>query len=152
MSKAFTKEDDSQASVVVPSRQRALPPGTPNPITRAGMLRLRAACNAALSRGDAAEASHLQDLMATAVETAPSTVAANVMAFGRGAVVKDSRGKSRTVYVVGVDEMDASAGRISWLSPLAEALAGARVGDVVDLETPRGDEELTVLQVLPEAP
>lgn len=46
--------------------------------------------------------------------------------------------------IVGVDEADASAGRISWISPLARALMKARVGDVVRLQTPAGVRELEI--------
>lgn len=46
--------------------------------------------------------------------------------------------------IVGVDEADVSAGRISWISPLARALMKARVGDVVRLQTPAGVRELEI--------
>jgi transcription elongation factor GreB len=36
---------------------------------------------------------------------------------------------------------------VSWISPLAKTLMGARVGDGVTLRTPKGEEELDVLDV-----
>jgi transcription elongation factor GreB len=43
-----------------------------------------------------------------------------------------------TITIVGVDEAEAEAGRISWVAPVARALLGARVGDMRRLRTPAG--------------
>ncbi len=56
------------------------------------------------------------------------------------------------VTIVGVDEADSSAGRISWVSPVARALLGRRVGDVVRLRTPGGAEEIEVIEIRYPAP
>lgn len=52
-----------------------------------------------------------------------------------------------TVTIVGVDEADADAGRISWVAPVARALLGARVGDTRRLRTPAGAEEIEVVDI-----
>jgi transcription elongation factor GreB len=52
-----------------------------------------------------------------------------------------------TVTIVGVDEADSAAGRISWVAPVARALLGKRVGDLVKLRTPRGVEEIEVVTI-----
>ena len=49
--------------------------------------------------------------------------------------------------IVGVDEADATNGRIAFVAPLARALLGKRPGDVVTFRTPRGEEELEVVSV-----
>lgn len=51
------------------------------------------------------------------------------------------------VTIVGMDEVDASAGRVSWVSPVAKALLKAREGDTVPLRTPAGVDELEVIEV-----
>jgi transcription elongation factor GreB len=53
----------------------------------------------------------------------------------------------KTWSIVGVDEVDLSRGRISWISPLARALHKAREGDTVILRTPAGAERVEVLAV-----
>jgi transcription elongation factor GreB len=58
--------------------------------------------------------------------------------------VLDEDEKEKTYKIVGVDEADPSAGRVSWLSPIAKALMGARAGDVVSLRLPKGDVDLEV--------
>jgi transcription elongation factor GreB len=54
-------------------------------------------------------------------------------------------GAERRYRLVGVDEADPRRGALSWRSPLAAALLGARVGDTVTFRSPRGDEELEVV-------
>jgi len=55
--------------------------------------------------------------------------------------------EEQTWQIVGVDEADASHGRISWISPLARALLKAKEGDVVRFMSPAGPRELEVLEV-----
>lgn len=55
--------------------------------------------------------------------------------------------EEQTWQIVGVDEADASQGRISWISPLARALLKAKEGDVVRFMSPAGPRELEVLEV-----
>ena len=52
-----------------------------------------------------------------------------------------------TVTIVGVDEADADAGRISWVAPVARALLGAKVGDARRIRTPAGAEEIEVVAI-----
>ncbi|MDX5364170.1 MAG: GreA/GreB family elongation factor, partial [Pseudazoarcus pumilus] len=52
-----------------------------------------------------------------------------------------------TWQIVGVDEADASSGRISWIAPLSRALIKAREGDVVRFMSPAGPREIEVLEV-----
>ena len=52
-----------------------------------------------------------------------------------------------TLVNLGLDETDAAEGRISYAAPVARALLGASVGDLVRLRTPGGAEELEVLSI-----
>ncbi len=52
-----------------------------------------------------------------------------------------------TVTIVGVDETDGARRRISWVSPVARALLGKRVGDTARLRTPQGVEEIELLAI-----
>jgi transcription elongation factor GreB len=58
-----------------------------------------------------------------------------------------SRTGERAVTIVGMDEVDATQGKVSWVSPIAKALLKAREGDRVTLRTPAGDERLEILAV-----
>lgn len=162
MSRAFVKESDRDEAVLSPGPE--LPPGAPNRITPAGAARLRDELVALQSErsglrdADGAEArarrvavearaAWLQQRIGTLVETSTPDWPDRVV-FGARVVLSDAEGDERTWQVVGVDEADPAAGRVTWLSPLAKAVLGAREGDVVRLRTPRGEEELEVVAVL----
>jgi transcription elongation factor GreB len=53
----------------------------------------------------------------------------------------------RSYRIVGIDEANAAQGEISWISPMAKALLNHKVGDLVLLKTPRGEEELEILKI-----
>jgi transcription elongation factor GreB len=67
--------------------------------------------------------------------------------FGAWVTVEDEEGETATYQLVGPDEFDAAAGRISIESPLGRLLLGKRPGDTVLLRRPAGDRELTLESV-----
>ena len=67
--------------------------------------------------------------------------------FGATVTFEDASGDEREVTIVGVDELDPANGRVSWRSPLARALLGARTGDTVTVRAPRGAERLEVVAI-----
>ena len=67
--------------------------------------------------------------------------------FGATVTFEDESGDEREVTIVGVDELDPANGRVSWRSPLARALLGARTGDTVTVRAPRGAERLEVVAI-----
>jgi transcription elongation factor GreB len=69
------------------------------------------------------------------------------VAFGAQIKVANEAGKKHTYRIVGEDEADFDAGKVSWVSPLARALEGAAVGDIVTWKRPAGDIELEVLAI-----
>jgi transcription elongation factor GreA len=67
-----------------------------------------------------------------------------------GAMVtfEDERsGKSQTVRLVASHEADASAGDLSIESPIGVVLNGHRIGDVVEVKTPKGARRLRITAV-----
>ena len=67
--------------------------------------------------------------------------------FGATVTYSEPDGTERRVQIVGVDETDPLAGKISWVSPVARALIKAREGDEVSLMTPQGRMELLIESV-----
>lgn len=67
--------------------------------------------------------------------------------FGATVLYSDQAGAEFRVTIVGVDEAEPLAGRISWVSPVARALLKAHEGDTVTLRTPAGMDELDVLEI-----
>jgi transcription elongation factor GreB len=58
--------------------------------------------------------------------------------FGATATYADEDDRRTTVTIVGADEADMGTGKVSLVSPIAQALLGARVGDERRLRTPGG--------------
>jgi transcription elongation factor GreB len=68
--------------------------------------------------------------------------------FGATVTVCDVDGADEQTYqIVGVDEANASEGRISWIAPLSRALLKAREGDVVRFASPAGMREIEVVEI-----
>jgi len=67
--------------------------------------------------------------------------------FGATVKIVDGEGKAHRFTIVGDDEADVAGGKISWASPLAKAMIGAKVGDTVMWRRPAGDAEVEIVQV-----
>ncbi len=89
----------------------------------------------------------LQKRLESAQVIDPASQKGDRVLFGATVRVQDEDENERTYRIVGIDESDPARGRVSWISPIAKALMGARAGDAVTLKTPKGSEELEVLEV-----
>lgn len=68
--------------------------------------------------------------------------------FGATVDLSDEDTDEETTYqIVGEDEADIKAGRISVTSPIARALIGKSEGDVVDFKAPGGAKSFEILEV-----
>jgi transcription elongation factor GreB len=71
--------------------------------------------------------------------------------FGAVVQLADDAGEVLELRIVGPDEFDASAGRISIESPLGRALIGRREGDEFRFQRPKGAVTYSVVRVRYEA-
>ncbi len=148
MSRAFVKETAESAA----PPERMVEDG-PNPVTPEGLAqidghiaRLEAAlkteANVLLRETLARDLRYWEIRKSTAQVMQPEPGGA--VAFG--ATVKIIRkGRAQTFRIVGVDEADAAHGLISYRAPLAAAVMGARMGDVVEAAEPLGEIEITAI-------
>ena len=67
--------------------------------------------------------------------------------FGATVTIREPDGKQHAFHIVGDDEADVTSGRISWASPLASAMIGARVGDTVVWRRPAGPVEVEIVAI-----
>jgi len=67
--------------------------------------------------------------------------------FGASVEVEDMEGQCFHYLIVGEDEADPDLAKISWVSPLARALLGACIGDIVRWRRPAGDKELKITSI-----
>jgi transcription elongation factor GreB len=82
-----------------------------------------------------------------AVVVRKAEVAIDTVRFGALVRVVDENGKTSSYTIVGPDEADPSAGRISFQSPLGQSLMKRRVGDVVVVRRPAGELEISIQSI-----
>jgi transcription elongation factor GreB len=83
--------------------------------------------------------------LATVVD--PAQQKGDKVLFGATVTVRDEEERDRTYRIVGIDETDAKNGKVSWISPIGQALLQAKEGDFVVLKTPKGEEELEIIKI-----
>ena len=149
VSVAFTKEESSEtaAETLLPDRPIS---EHPNLVTLSGLKQMQAELDAARTAFDAAntiedvnerrrqQAAPLRDAryFAERVRTAqmmPDPVSHDVVAFGASVTYSRDDRPPQTYRIVGEDEADPKTGSISFASPVARALMGKAVGDVVEV-------------------
>ena len=166
MSRAFVRVDAGGEAHDLP--ERPIPPHA-NYVTPHGLAQVQArerelsarhdALKAAADGGDQARAgraeiardlryvrAQLERAQVVAAYQPPAGEAPRVR-FGAAVDIVDDSGTPHRYRIVGDDEADAARGDISWASPLAKALIGARVGDVVSWRRPAGVVEIEVTGV-----
>lgn len=79
----------------------------------------------------------------------PADIKSDRVVFGATVTLKDIEEDTEVTYqIVGVDEADVKLGKISIMSPIARALIGKRVDDVVVVHSPKGEKEYEILRFL----
>ena len=70
-----------------------------------------------------------------------------VILFGANVIVEDEDGIEHAFNIVGEDEADIAKNKVSYLSPIAKALIGRKVGDTVEWQRPIGNTQLTIIKI-----
>lgn len=162
MSRGFVKEDDLEhAGTDVPER---LISAHPNYVTANGYAQLQAQAEALTqaikelsTKKDSADAQQKlavlnRDLryvaarLESAILAKPNSDADQVL-FGATVTVEDEEGESQTYHIVGEDEADVKAGKVSWVSPLARALIGRKLGESAVWVRPAGNITLEIIAI-----
>jgi transcription elongation GreA/GreB family factor len=137
MSVAFRRESDEEH--LEPKFELPIPPG-PNLVTARGLALIEAkvaeleAALPAISEEEPRK-KHLRDLRywRTRLATAELKEARTDGVVGFGSRVELLMGgKKRVIELVGHDEADPAVGKLAFTAPLARAVMGAEVGDVLD--------------------
>jgi transcription elongation GreA/GreB family factor len=158
MSVAFTREEDTEAAAAyLPERPIS---SHPNFVTETGLAKLDAAVASAkeavalaqasgdLKTNRTAMAQAMRDLRYFTARRASAQLVNrstddDVVSFGRLVSFRRDDGRTQSFRIVGEDEADVAQGTISYVSPIARALTGKRVGDVAKL----GNSSLEVMEV-----
>ncbi len=144
MNKAFVKDDDGTGpGEALPDREI---PRHPNLVTAEGVAQIDNMLARALGAFAAAQEAEDRDAMAraarderywtsrrsTAQLVAPPKDHVHVK-FGAKVMIARDDGRRQTFRIVGLDEADPARGTLSYVSPMAQALMGRAVGDVVNV-------------------
>lgn len=90
----------------------------------------------------------LEDIIGRAEVIDVSRLSGKSIKFGATVTLVDEDTEEKSRYqIVGDHEADVKAGRISISSPIARALIGKGVGDVVEVNTPGGGRSYEILKV-----
>jgi transcription elongation GreA/GreB family factor len=162
MSRAFVKDDnEDRPSEELPERPVS---DEPNYVTPEGLRLLRERVEQ-LAREharlrEAAEAfekpqlavnerdlRYFQSRLESAIEVDVASEPKDEVHFGATVKTEDEDGNTNSFTIVGEDEADVKNNKISWVSPLAKALLGSRVGDTVTWNRPAGSNTLEVLDI-----
>jgi len=141
MSRAFVKEDDSGGIEPLPDRPISPHPNIVTPeglaLIERNLADLQERHAAAMQAEDrAAQAAVARDLRywsarrASAQVVKPPDAPAEV-AFGTTVTIERDDGRQQTWRIVGEDEADPAHCTLSHVSPVARALMGRQVGDVI---------------------
>ena len=98
------------------------------------------------AKADLPEVSYLRARLASAqvLQISPD---AKWVHFGANVTIRRDDGREPTFRIVGEDEADIKAGLLSVTSPLARALIGKHVKDVVEVNTPKGGKSYEIDRV-----
>ncbi|WP_128546815.1 GreA/GreB family elongation factor [Larkinella soli] len=170
MSRAFLKNETADDPVVIPARA-PLPPGVTNYVTPRGLNLLRAELDdleaeragVQTTEADENERSRQLALLNGRIALLNQRIAsarvvdahdhpADEIRFGATVMLRTvsdrQAGEERRLTIVGVDEADASKGCIAFTSPIARAMTGKKIGEIVSLRTGRGEEVFEVLGIV----
>lgn len=88
----------------------------------------------------------IQGKLAGAEVVNPSEIKSDRIVFGATVDIIDVETDEKSTYqIVGPDEADVKKNMISIMSPLARSLIGKKVGDLVTVQSPKGDKEYEII-------
>lgn len=163
MSRGFVKEDDLEhAGTDLPERPLS---EHPNYVTPLGLQQLRQQAEQleqerqklAPRKDDPVVSQRLgmveRDLryfearLEQVIVVEPSAQPSDKVLFSATVSAEDEDGELQVFTIVGEDEADIAAHKVSWVSPLARALLGHKVGDSVTWRRPAGNMILEITKI-----
>lgn len=169
MSRAFLKNESADDPVVIPARA-PLPPGAINYVTPRGLSLLHTELETLerergylqVNENDETERTRqlallqgrigaLHQRIATAKVVDTHEHPQDEVRFGATVRLHSTSVKKnvtdRELTIVGVDEADATHGRIAFTAPIARLMLGKRVGDSITLRTIQGENVMKIIAI-----
>ena len=169
MSRAFLKNESADDPVVIPARA-PLPPGSSNYVTPRGLSLLRTEleelerehAHAQTNESDETERTRQLALLNGQIAALNQRIATakvvdihehpkDEVRFGATISLRSHTARignvDRKLTIVGVDEADATHGRIAFTAPVARLMLGKRIGDLISLRTPQGENVMEIIAI-----
>jgi transcription elongation GreA/GreB family factor len=163
MSRGFVKEDDLEhAGTDLPERPVSV---HPNYVTPTGLAQLEVqaqklaeerrllntrkddpSSNQRLSVVER-DLRYLSARLETAMLVDPKQQNQQTVLFGAQVNVEDENAEQHTFIIVGEDEANIAEHKVSYISPIAHALIGRKVGDSVIWPRPAGNLQLDIIEI-----
>lgn len=163
MSRGFVKEDDLEhAGTDLPERPISV---HPNYVTPEGLKQLESKADSldkeratlvAIKDDETAKQKlavvdrdlrYLSARLEQAILVDPANQDKNTALFGATVTVEDEEGNFSKFHIVGEDEADIAQQKVSYISPIAKALIGRKVGDSVTWQRPAGVLQLEIIEI-----
>jgi transcription elongation factor GreB len=163
MSRGFVKEDDLEhAGTDLPERPLSL---HPNYVTPLGLQLLEAEASRldklradlVTRKEDAIAQQQLANIdrdlryfaarLEQAILVEPALQDKSRVLFGATVLVEDEDGVQHSFSIVGEDEADIAQQKVSYVSPIAKALIGRKVGESVVWQRPAGNMQLDIIHI-----
>lgn len=163
MSRGFVKEDDLEhAGTDLPERPVS---EHPNYVTPFGLAQLETQAHeleterrVCVARKDDPSANqrlgvidrdlrYLSARLENAILVDPTKQNKQTVLFGAQVKVEDENGDRHTFIIVGEDEANIAEHKVSYISPIARALIGRKVGDSVVWPRPAGNLQLDIIEI-----
>lgn len=90
---------------------------------------------------------YLSARLETAVLVDPKQQNQHTVLFGAQVNVEDENGEQHTFIIVGEDEANIAEHKVSYISPIARALIGRKIGDSVVWPRPAGNLQLDIIEI-----
>ncbi len=163
MSRGFVKEDDLElAGTDLPERPIS---EHPNYVTPTGLAQLEAQVEALSAKHSSLspqsedpsisqqlavierDLRYFKARLEQAILVEPNQENPVTAVFGTSVVVEDEDSEQHTFQIVGEDEADVHANKVSYVSPLAKALISHKVGETVNWVRPAGNTTLEIIEI-----
>ena len=163
MSRGFVKEDDLElAGTDLPERPIS---EHPNYVTPTGLAQLEAQVEALSAKHSSLspqsedpsisqqlavierDLRYFEARLEQAILVEPNQEKPITVVFGTSVLVEDEDGEQHTFQIVGEDEADVHANKVSYVSPLAKALISHKVGETVNWVRPAGNTTLEIIEI-----
>lgn len=77
----------------------------------------------------------------------PGQIKTDKAVFGARVTLENEAGEAVRYQIVGEDEIDIPAKKISWKSPIARAVLGKKIDDEIKVVKPSGDETMLITAI-----